>query len=288
MAEGPNVAERIRGLLGVHVLRRLPEGLAEPVRRQARARRRRAAVRLHARGLPIVTTIDPGDEMLIPRDPAHYFWVGAVGLAAVEQALDDAGWTGEEVHRILDVPCGHGRVLRYLRARWPDATITACDLHRGGVDFCVAAFGAIGVYSANPITGVVAATDHDLVWVGSLLTHLDAHRWPEVLAWLRDRLRIGGLLVVTTHGAEVARRMALGDDYALGAEAAAAVLRDHAASGFGYAAYPWDPTYGVSLSDRTWVLRTVATVPGLEVVSQRDTAWADHHDVLTLRRAEAP
>ena len=285
--EGPSVAERIRGLFGVHVLRRLPDGLADPARRLARARRQRAAVRLHARGLPVETTIDPGDEMLIPRDPAHYFWVGASGLAAVERALGDAGWTGSEVHRILDVPCGHGRVLRYLRARWPESAITACDLDRGGVDFCAATFAATGVYSANPVTDVEAPTDHDLVWVGSLLTHLDAHRWPELLGWLRDRLRPGGLLVVTTHGAEVAERMAAGDDYALGADGLASVLRDHAATGFGYAPYPWDPGYGVSLSERGWVLGTATSVAGLELVSQHETAWADHHDVITLRRVEA-
>jgi SAM-dependent methyltransferase len=241
---------------------------------------------LRARGLEVDPRIDPADEMLVPRDPEHYFWVGRSGLEAVERALADAELDPSTVQRILDVPCGHGRVLRLLRARWPQAEIAACDVNRPAVDFCAATFGADGIYSANPISTVAAPTDRDLVWVGSLLTHLPAERWPELLHWLRDRLRPGGVLVVTTHGAEAARRRAAGDAYGLEPAAADQLRRDHAATGFGYAAYPWDPEYGVSLSSAIWVRSTVASIPGLELVSLRETAWADHHDVVALRRVE--
>jgi SAM-dependent methyltransferase len=286
MAGRPTVADRVQGALGDRVLARLPDRWIDPLRHAARRRRtRRALADLRARGLEVEPTIDPSDEMLVPRDPEHYFWVGRSGLEVIERGLTEAGVAPVEVRRILDVPCGHGRVLRMLRARWPEAEIVACDLDRRAVDFCAATFGATGVYSANPISGVAAPDDHDLVWVGSLLTHLDAARWPELLHWLRDRLRHGGVLVVTTHGAEGARRMTGGDTYGLAAEAHAALLRDHAATGFGYAPYPWDPDYGVSLSSAEWVRRTVGEVPGLELVALHETAWAEHHDVVVLRRA---
>jgi SAM-dependent methyltransferase len=280
-----SVADRVQQALGVQVLGRLPGPVADPLRNAARRRRTgRALADLWARGLEVEPTIDPADEMLVPRDPEQYFWVGRSGLEGIERALADSGTSGADVHRILDVPCGHGRVLRLLRARWPQAEIVACDLNRPAVDFCAATFGARGVYSANPISGVDAPGDQDLVWVGSLLTHLDADRWPELLHWLRDRLRPGGILVVTTHGAEGARRMAAGDTYGLSPEAHAALLADHAATGFGYAAYPWDPEYGVSLSSADWVRGAVAAVDGLELVSLREAAWADHHAVVALRR----
>ena len=54
-----------------------------------------------------------------------------------------------DVKRILDLPCGHGRVLRYLSAAFPEAEITACDIMREGVDFCASTFGAIPVYSQD-------------------------------------------------------------------------------------------------------------------------------------------
>lgn len=277
--------DRLKALVGEQVLARVPARLADPIRGIARRRRHAAAVQLQRqRGLDVVATVDPADEMLVPRDPGHYFWVGASGLEAIERSLAEVGLGVDEVQRILDVPCGHGRVLRFLRARWPEARITACDLNRPAVDFCVSAIGADGVYSANPISGVVAPSDHDLVWVGSLLTHLDADRWPELLAWLRDRVRPGGAIVVSTHGAEGARRMAAGDAYGLHVADALALQADHAATGFGYAAYPWDPGYGVCLSSPAWVRATVGRVEGLEVVSIRETDWAEHHDVVTLRR----
>ena len=80
--------------------------------------------------------------------------------------------------RILDFPCGHGRVLRYLRAEFPQAEITACDLLRDGVDFCAANFGAIPVYSDPDPSRIGLPRDaFDLIWVGSLFTHFDAARW---------------------------------------------------------------------------------------------------------------
>jgi hypothetical protein len=40
----------------------------------------------------------------------------------------------------------------------------------------------------------------DLIWVGSLLTHLDEPLWHEFLAFHVDRLNPQGLLVLTAHG----------------------------------------------------------------------------------------
>jgi len=226
--------------------------------------------------------IHPADEMFDPHRPDHYFEVGWSGLASIETGLADAGVV--QVRRILDVPCGHGRVLRMLRGRWPEASITACDLSREAVDFCVASFDAHGVYSANPIEKVDCASDHDLVWVGSLLTHLDAARWPEMLGWMRDRLRPGGALVVTTHGVGALAKIDQGWDYGLARVDLDRALQSYAATGFGYGPYPGDPGYGVSFSSPGWVKEAVTVVDGLELVSHHERAWDDHHDVVSLRR----
>ena len=277
------VLDRARAVVGDQVLARLPNRLAGPIRSAARRRRRSLAVdRLRHEGLDVLDRIDPADEMFDPRDPGHYFWVGRSALDAVERGLAEVGVA--EPARILDMPCGHGRVLRLLRARWPQAAFTACDLNRPAVDFCVDAFGATGIYSADPVSGVAAPADFDLVWVGSLFTHLDADRWPDLLRWLRDRVRAGGAVIFTTHGAEAARRIEAGDEYGLGTQGAGRALDGYRAGGFGYAPYPWDPDYGVSLSGTDWVRSCIAGAPGLELVSLRERAWADHQDVVTLRR----
>ena len=56
-----------------------------------------------------------------------------------------------EVRKILDLPCGYGRVLRMIHAAFPRATIHACNLNKDAVDFCAATFGAIPVYSSTKI-----------------------------------------------------------------------------------------------------------------------------------------
>ena len=78
-------------------------------------------------------TLAPGDEMII--DERQYFNVGRSALECIDICLRAAQMGVFDVKRILDLPCGHGRVLRYLRAAFPEAEITACDILRDGVDF---------------------------------------------------------------------------------------------------------------------------------------------------------
>ena len=105
----------------------------------------------------------------------HYFMVEAA-QRHVEAILGIAG--APEPQRILDFPCGHGRVLRYLRAAYPLAEITACDLNRDGVEFCAERLGAVPVMSSEDPADIRLAGEFDLIWCGSLLTHLDSGRWP--------------------------------------------------------------------------------------------------------------
>lgn len=65
--------------------------------------------------------------------------------------------------RILDLPSGAGRVLRALRAGFPDASIVACDLMRDGVDFCAREFGAIPVYAAADVGSGTGPDRFDLI-----------------------------------------------------------------------------------------------------------------------------
>ena len=116
----------------------------------------------------MVTELADDDAKYDGRD-GHYLSVGLSALRAIEDALGDAP---APPRRILDLPCGHGRVTRVLRARFPDAAITVCDLDRGGVDFAAARFGARGVYSVEDFRELDLGEAFDLIWVGSLVTHL--------------------------------------------------------------------------------------------------------------------
>src|ERR1700730_2021253 len=91
-------------------------------------------------------TIAPDDEMY-NTGPDWYFSVGESGLSCILQALACAHTP--VVTSILDLPCGHGRVARYLRAAFPVASLTFSDINRSCVDFCAREFDGRGVYSQD-------------------------------------------------------------------------------------------------------------------------------------------
>jgi hypothetical protein len=60
---------------------------------------------------PRVYRISPKDEMY-EGSTSHYFAAGRSALHAIDVALSAAGKKRGGVKRILDLPCGHGRVCR--------------------------------------------------------------------------------------------------------------------------------------------------------------------------------
>jgi SAM-dependent methyltransferase/predicted O-methyltransferase YrrM len=236
--------------------------------------------RLQARGLAGVDTrVSPHDTMYVGNG-AHYFSVGASALRCIE-SLAPSG-----PRRVLDMPCGHGRVLRFLKQRYPDAALVACDLDEDGVQFCAERFGAEPVRSSADLTSLALPGPFDLIWCGSLATHLDALAVGALLALLGASLAPGGVAVVTTHGDLVAERLRSGEStYQLSPEAARAVLASYDARGFGYADYQWSPGYGVSVSSRDWI-EAAAARAGLKVAHFAVRGWDDHQDVAALVSAE--
>jgi predicted O-methyltransferase YrrM/SAM-dependent methyltransferase len=221
--------------------------------------------------------ISPRDAMYVG-DAAHYFSVGASAMRAIEAAAPPAP------KRILDMPSGHGRVLRHLRKRYPDAALVACDLDEDGIAFCAQQFGAEPVPSAADLSELSLPGPFDLIWCGSLVTHLDARRVGELLTLFRESLAPEGVAVVTTHGELVAERLRSGDTYQLAPQAAKTTAADYDATGFGYADYPWSPGYGMSVTSNKW-LEDAASRAGLRVVSFQEHAWDDHQDVIALTSA---
>ena len=234
------------------------------------------------------TLLDAVDPRISPHDAMytgdgrHYFSVGLDAIRAIDTAAPAAAPA-----RILDLPCGHGRVLRFLKARFPDASITACDLDPDGIAFCADSFGALAAQSSTELEQLELPGPFDLIWCGSLVTHLDEHRNAALLALFERELSPDGVALMTTHGELVAARLRTGDSYQLEPDDAAAALAAYDATGFGYADYPWSPGYGVSISSRDWI-DAAATRAGLNVTRYEERGWDDHQDVVALRRRPAP
>jgi SAM-dependent methyltransferase len=231
--------------------------------------------------------ISPRDTMFTWEGTEHYFAVGESALACVRACLAAAGKAPEDVTRLLDFGCGHGRVLRRLTAAFPAAAVTVSDQDAGGVDFCAETFGARPIYSSPDPGAVSLDGPYDLIWVGSVFTHLDAEAFGGWLDTLAGALAADGLLVITTHGARAAELVREGsvDDSAFSFDRAA-LLTAWDRDGFAFAAYrstdrndvpdasPYGNAYVTPEVARAWLARA-----GLTEVAYLPAGWDDHQDV---------
>lgn len=219
------------------------------------------------------------NDMMYEGHPTAYFLSGYSALSCIRKALEMAG--EKSVLSVLDFGCGHGRVLRALAANFPEAKLTAVDSNKGEVDFCAKEFGANPVYSNYAFSNLAFDRKFDLIWVGSVFTHLSSERWPKLLTLLRSLLAESGSLLFSTHGRDTERR--LRDRHAfltfnLEPERIGKILEEYYANGFGYCDYRRYPGYGFSLSSSEWVTLRVNAV-GLEPILNQETSWDDFQDV---------
>lgn len=231
-------------------------------------------------------TIAPNDTMFVRVDGdeiglAMYLESGRTALQAMRAALTAAGTP--EVRRILDLPCGYGRVLRVLRAAYPDADITACDIEHEGVDFCAEQFGAEPVYSRHDPARIALEGQYDLIWCGSLFTHLDAGRWPGFLRTFRKHLSPEGVCVFTTHGIGAEEYIHSGrNTYGLAEQQAQRLVRRYQRYGFAFQPYQTGGDYGISLSSPMWVMDQIRKLPQTRMTLVLEKGFHNHQDVLAF------
>src|SRR5688572_29835483 len=93
------------------------------------------------------------DTRVSDKDAMKDQWYFGIGRSAVENIMMGCLASNiTSVGRVLDLPCGHGRVLRHLVALFPNAEFHACDLDRDGVDWCAATFRVVPVHSREELT----------------------------------------------------------------------------------------------------------------------------------------
>ena len=242
---------------------------------------------LEHRMVDVDRTISPKDEMF-SGDVASYLAVTMSALHGVDAVLLAAGRPRSEIHRILDLPCGHGRVLRGLRALFPEAELVACDLIEDGVDFCAATFDAVPVYSKPDATDVQLPGSFDLIWVGSLLTHLDAPDWPPFLRLFESALAPGGILVFTVAGSLVANLVRAGT-HALSDAEATKLIDGWDCDGFGFGNYGHGArAYGCAVASPGWVVTQLAAHPDLRLVTYNERSWDCRQDIVGLMKEPTP
>jgi len=222
----------------------------------------------------------------------NYLRAASSAVENVEAALESAGRSFDDVDSCLDFGCGHGRVLRALKQHVPANRITACDVDAHGVRFCAAELGARPLVSSWRVDRIRLGR-YDLIWSGSVFTHLDREDGETLFERLASSLLPGGVLVFSVHG-ELSLG-GLGHLYGgLYAEEAEAIRAEVAEEGISFR--PYDPSFG-SFPGRygmTWHApeyfdRVAERRFGdrLERSYFEPHGWDRHHDVLGYRRRPA-
>jgi SAM-dependent methyltransferase len=217
----------------------------------------------------------------------NYFWVGATAAEAIMTSVMTSRLA--DVTRVLDLPCGHGRVLRYLVQLFPDAQFDACDLDNDGVRFCADTFNARPILSQENLIKVAFDATYDLIWIGSLFTHTSLQVTKQWLTFLAGLLSEHGIIVATFHGRWTTRLQKLVpyiDD-----ERWAKIIEDYDATGYGYEDYRKEQShdfiqgsYGLSVVKPHALVKLLEDIPGTRIYMYQEKGWGNHHDVIAFGR----
>ncbi len=227
------------------------------------------------------------DQMLqshASRHVRHYLEDGLSAIANLEASLQAAGRSFRDVEACLDLPSGYGRVTRHLVGLVGATRVTACDLDRQAVRFCAAEFG-VRALRAHRDPGRLAFPDtYDLVFVGSLLTHLTPAAGLRFLQVITTSRRPGGLLVFSTQGESCLEHL---DWYGSRFAAAEDVFRDGVRrAGAWFVPYAGTPDYGITIHAHGFLRDALTQAHGAELAPVRfvERGWDRHQDVWTYQR----
>jgi SAM-dependent methyltransferase len=222
------------------------------------------------------------DDVMHNTGQDWYFYVGESAINAVLSALTLSRLS--VVMSILDLPCGHGRVARHLRAAFPNAELAVCDIDPAGVKFCADTFYGRPILSAAELTSVALGGPFDIIWIGSLFTHVSRDRTERWLRFLCEHLSKNGVLLASFHGS-FARDVHLRHYPMIGADEWARIEQQCESTGYGYEAYPAQE-YGISFSRAATIVEIACGIPGTRILSYTERGWAEHHDVLAIARTD--
>jgi SAM-dependent methyltransferase len=241
------------------------------------------ASRIHERykNASIIRAI-AGDDVMWNTGQEWYFYVGESGLDCILAALVLSRL--DTVTSVLDLPCGHGRVSRHISAAFPEAELAFCDVDPNGVDFCAANFKGRPIYSTPELSDVDLGGRFDVIWVGSLFTHVDRAKTERWLSFLCRHLNDDGVLLASFHGSW-AREVHLKHYPMIGQHEWASIEQQCTQSGFGYMPYP-NQDYGISLSRASTIVDICCSIPGTRLLAYTERGWAEHHDVAAIARTD--
>ncbi|MDO1447621.1 class I SAM-dependent methyltransferase [Rhodocytophaga aerolata] len=227
--------------------------------------------------------IHPKDEMYIKGKEDHYFKVGLSAISCIEKALIVSGVKRESINNILDFPCGYGRVMRFLRAYFPQATIAGSEIDENYLEFCQKEFACLPILSNTDFTRIKFNTKYNLIWCGSLFTHLSKDKFIKLLQVFTHILESDGLLVFTNHG-RFSLTALKNRWYGIDKKKRRIVEFGYKFLNYGYTDYAFSKNYGLSLIKPSWIIKQLEKSTSLKIIMYLEKGWDNHQDVIVCKK----
>jgi len=217
-----------------------------------------------------------------------YFGIGKNALDLCVEAL--MGNELEIPRTILDIPSGSGRLLRHLKSYFKDSIIHASDLYEHHLDFCKDEFGVETFISTKRNEDLILPKKYDLIFVGSLLTHLPESGFKSVIDFLNKNLADNGIALVTLEGRYSIyaqhNKWKLIDDSLF-----EIAYKEYLKKGFGFVDYNnfnetfyKQENYGLALVHPCFAIQHIFNRKGLKLLSYKEQAWNNHQDCIVFQK----
>ena len=149
--------------------------------------------------------------------------------------------------------------------------------------FCIRKFSIEPVRAVQDFSLLSAKGSFDLIWCGSLVTHITENSAIALLRFFRDHLTEHGVCVFSTHGDTSADWLRQGKHtYGLTPREQEELLRQFEQSGYGYVDYSNVLGYGISLASPKRMEKIISQLG--TCVFQRAAVWDHHHDIYGFQR----
>lgn len=137
--------------------------------------------------------------MSLSSSRVNFLAIGKEASLNVAEIFEAARDASAHYPRWLDFGCGPGRVSRHLAGRREVAELWGADVDAEAITWAAAHLpGRYSRIDADPPTPL-PASHFDVVYAGSVFTHLDEERQLRWVTELHRILRPGGLLIASTH-----------------------------------------------------------------------------------------